>query len=83
MYRHAITLNVESAADYMRMERGICQSEACFEPQFLALGKSLESLLSMVARGRGVFLAPELLDRQIAVSFHVLDGLKSALNSLS
>jgi DNA-binding transcriptional LysR family regulator len=62
----------------MRLVRTVCQRDAGFEPNFLTLGNSLESLLSMVAAGRGVLLAPEILfqHRVIGVSFHVLDGLK-------
>ena len=38
----------------------------------------MESLLSMVAAGRGVLLGPEILFRHptVGVSFHVLDGSK-------
>ena len=62
----------------MLLIRTVCQREAGFEPSFLTLGNSLESLLSMVAAGRGVLLAPEILfrHRTIGVSFHVLDGSK-------
>jgi LysR family hca operon transcriptional activator len=65
--------------DYIRLVRTVCQRDAGFEPNFLMLGNSFESLLSMVAAGRGVLLLPELLSRQqtIGVSFHALAGLKS------
>ena len=62
--------------EYMHLVRTVCQRDAGFEPNFLKLGNSLESLLSMVAAGRGVLLAPAILSRHrtIGVSFHVLDG---------
>ena len=65
--------------DYTRLIRTVCQREAGFEPNFLMLGNSLESLLSMVAAGRGVLLLPELLSRHhtTGVSFHALAGSKS------
>ena len=43
----------------MHLVRTVCQRDAGFEPNFLTLGNSLESLLSMVAAGRGVLLGPE------------------------
>jgi DNA-binding transcriptional LysR family regulator len=62
----------------MRLVRTVCQRDAQFEPNFLTPGNSLESLLSMVAAGRGVLLLPKILfdHRTIGVSFHVLDGSK-------
>ena len=62
----------------MQLVRTVCRRDAQFEPNFLTLGNSLESLLSMVAAGRGVLLGPEILfrHRTIGVSFHVLDGSK-------
>ena len=33
--------------DYMRLARTVCQRDAGFEPNFLTLGNSLESLLSV------------------------------------
>ena len=62
----------------MQLVRTVCQRDAQFEPNFLTLGNSLESLLSMVAAGRGVLLVPEILSRlrTNGVSFHVLDGSK-------
>jgi DNA-binding transcriptional LysR family regulator len=73
-----LALSTETGSDYMRLLRTVCQRDAGFEPNFLALGNSLQSLLSMVAAGRGVLLAPEILSRHrtIGVSFHVLDGSK-------
>jgi DNA-binding transcriptional LysR family regulator len=71
----------EDARDYMSLVRSICQRVAGFEPNFLEVGNSLESLLSMVAAGRGVLLAPEMVlcHRSAGVSLYVLDGLKEEL----
>ena len=73
-----LALSAETSGDYMRLVRTVCQRDAGFEPNFLTLGNSLESLLSMVAAGRGVLLGPEILFRHptVGVSFHVLDGSK-------
>jgi LysR family transcriptional regulator, benzoate and cis,cis-muconate-responsive activator of ben and cat genes len=70
--------STEISQDYMQLVRTVCQRDAQFEPNFLTLGNSLESLLSMVAAGRGVLLVPEILSRlrTNGVSFHVLDGSK-------
>jgi DNA-binding transcriptional LysR family regulator len=71
-----LTPCTEAGDEYMHLVRTVCQRDAGFEPHFLTLGNSLESLLSMVAAGRGVLLAPAILSRHrtIGVSFHVLDG---------
>jgi DNA-binding transcriptional LysR family regulator len=70
--------STEISQDYMQLVRTVCQRDAQFEPNFLTLGNSLESLLSMVAAGRGVLLVLEILSRlrTNGVSFHVLDGSK-------
>jgi DNA-binding transcriptional LysR family regulator len=70
-----LTPSTEMSRDYMQLVRTVCQRDAQFEPNFLTVGNSLESL---VAAGRGVLLAPEILShhRTIGVSFHVLDGSK-------
>ena len=50
----------------MHLVRTVCQRDAGFEPNFVKLGNSLESLLSMVAAGRGVLLTRlSLLDAGI------------------
>jgi LysR family hca operon transcriptional activator len=68
----------EAGGDYLRLVRSVCQREGGFDPTFLQVGNSLESVLSMVAAGRGVLLGPELVfgGRSAGVSVHVLDGLK-------
>ena len=79
-----LALATESGGDYLRVVRGVCQREGGFDPTFLQVGNSLESVLSMVAAGRGVFLAPELVfgGRSAGVRVHVLDGLKGEFEVL-
>ena len=79
-----LTPCTEAGDEYMHLVRTVCQRDAGFEPNFLTLGNSLESLLSMVAAGRGVLLSPEILSRHrtIGVSFHVLDGLQGEFEML-
>jgi DNA-binding transcriptional LysR family regulator len=67
----------EFAADYVDMVRKVCRRDAGFEPTLLPVADSFESLISMVAAGRGVFLCPEALrDRAVGVNFQVLGGSK-------
>src|ERR1700730_5240044 len=79
-----LTPCTEAGDEYMHLVRTVCQRDAGFEPHFLTLGNSLESLLSMVAAGRGVLLSPEILSRHrtIGVRFHVLDGLQGEFEML-
>lgn len=60
---------------YLHLVRTICQRDADFDPNFLFLGNTFESLLSMVAAGRGVLLLPDIAFafRPVGVKFHVLD----------
>jgi DNA-binding transcriptional LysR family regulator len=69
---------METGGDYMRLVRDICQRDAGFEPTFLQIGNTFESMLGMVAAGRGVFLTPEitLRDRAIGANHHLLKGSK-------
>ena len=69
----------EGVGDYLHLVRTICQRDAGFEPTFLPVGNTFESLMSMVAAGRGVFLTSEitLRGRSVGVSFHTLKGSKS------
>ena len=69
----------ESAGDYMHLVRTVCQRDAGFEPTLLPVGNTFETLMSMVAAGRGVFLTPEitLYGRMTGVSSYILKGSKS------
>jgi DNA-binding transcriptional LysR family regulator len=73
-----LALSTEAGSNFMHLHRTVCQRDGGFEPNFLAVGNSLESLLSMVAAGRGVLLAPQILFRHptAGVSFHILNGAK-------
>ena len=73
--------STESGDQYTHLVRAVCQRAAGFEPNFLRLGNGLESLLSMVAAGRGVLLAPEIVfrHRTAGVSFHALEDSKAEL----
>jgi DNA-binding transcriptional LysR family regulator len=43
--------------------RGLCKQLGGFEPEIAALANSHESLIGMVAAGRGVFVGPEIAIR--------------------
>ena len=69
---------VGSGDDYMRLVRSVCQRDAGFEPTFVPVGSTFEAVMSMVAAGRGVLVAPEIgfHDRTIGVNVYVLDCSK-------
>ena len=73
-----LAISTEAGGTFMHLLRTVCQRDGGFEPNFLTVGNSLESLLSMVAAGRGVLLAPQILFRHptAGVSFHILNGAK-------
>lgn len=60
--------------DYEHVVRSVCQRYGGFEPKLLPLGNTADSLVSMVAAGRGVFLRPEIVlpGRTLAVNHYVL-----------
>lgn len=70
-----LVLSSGTSRYYLHLVRTICQRDADFDPNFLFLGNTLESLLSMVAAGRGVLLLPDIAFafRPVGVKFHVLD----------
>jgi DNA-binding transcriptional LysR family regulator len=61
-FRHEKFLYIsgEQALGYEHWLRGLCQRIGGFEPDILALANSVESLIGMVAAGRGVFVGPEI-----------------------
>jgi DNA-binding transcriptional LysR family regulator len=73
-----LAISTEAGGTFMHLLRTVCQRDGGFEPNFLTVGNSLESLLSMVAAGRGVLLGPQILFRQptAGVNFHILNGAK-------
>ena len=64
---------------YEQWVRGLCQQFGSFEPQTEALANSPESLVSMVAAGRGVFVGAEIaaLAWTAAIDFYPLAELES------
>jgi DNA-binding transcriptional LysR family regulator len=70
----------EAGGGYQPMVEATCRREGGFEPKVLAVGNSIESLLSMVAAGRGVFLCPQtaMRDSTPAVHWHVLANAKGS-----
>jgi DNA-binding transcriptional LysR family regulator len=60
--------------------RNLCRRVGGFEPEIEAIADSPESMLGMVAAGRGIFLGPQIgmHNRTNAVDFHVLHGLENA-----
>lgn len=75
-FRHDkfISFDQESGYGYEQWVRGLCQRFGRFEPQFEAIANSPESLISMVAAGRGVFVGPEIgfRDRTAAIDSYLL-----------
>jgi DNA-binding transcriptional LysR family regulator len=61
-FRHDKFLSVESqySFGYDRWLRAFCKRLGGFEPDIAVLADSLDSLIGMVAAGRGVFLGPEI-----------------------
>jgi len=73
-----VSPEVGSGDDYKRLVRSVCQRDAGFEPTFVPVGSTFEAVMSMVAAGRGVLVAPEIgfRDRTIGVNVYVLDCSK-------
>jgi DNA-binding transcriptional LysR family regulator len=73
-----VSPEVGSGDDYKRLVRSVCQRDAGFEPTFVPVESTFEAVMSMVAAGRGVLVAPEIgfRDRTIGVNVYVLDCSK-------
>ncbi|MBV8505958.1 MAG: LysR family transcriptional regulator [Alphaproteobacteria bacterium] len=80
-FRHDkfLSLDPEYSFGYEQWLHGICRRFGNFEPEIGALANSAESLVSMVAGGRGVFLGPEIgvRGRTAAIDFYLLTEIKS------
>jgi DNA-binding transcriptional LysR family regulator len=80
-FRHDkfISFDQEYGYDYELWLRGLCQRFGKFEPEFLAIANSPESVISMVAAGRGVFVGPEIgiRGRTAPIDFYLLTELGS------
>jgi len=64
-FRHDkfLSIDPEYGFGYEQWLRGFCERLGGFEPEIAALADSHESLIGMVAAGRGVFLGPEIAIR--------------------
>jgi DNA-binding transcriptional LysR family regulator len=85
-FRHDkfISFDPEYESGYEQWVRGLCQRFGRFEPEIGAMANSLESLVSMVAAGRGVFLGPEIgiRGRIAAIDFYRLTKPGNDLSAL-
>jgi DNA-binding transcriptional LysR family regulator len=61
-FRHEkfLAINPDSAFGYEQWLRGFCKRLGGFEPDIAALADSPDSLIGMVAAGRGVYVGPEV-----------------------
>jgi DNA-binding transcriptional LysR family regulator len=74
-FRHDkfISFDPEYGYGHEQWVRGFCQRVGKFEPEIGALANSPDSLVSMVAAGRGVFVGPQIGgDRTAAIDFYPL-----------
>jgi DNA-binding transcriptional LysR family regulator len=80
-FRHDkfLSLDPEYGYDHEQWLRGVCQRLGKFEPEIEALANSPDSLISMVAAGRGVFVGPEIgiRGRTTAIDFYLLTEAES------
>jgi DNA-binding transcriptional LysR family regulator len=86
-FRHDkfLSFDPEYGYGYEQWVRGLCQRFGKFEPEIEAIGNSPESLVSMVAAGRGVFVGPEIgiRGRTAAIDFYLLTELESQFELLA
>lgn len=80
-FRHDkfIGFDPEYGYGYEQWLRGLCLQFGGFEPEIEALANSPDSLVSMLAAGRGVFVGPEIgiHGRSAAIDFYLLTELES------
>ena len=80
-FRHDkfISFDPEYGYGYEQWLRGLCRRFGRFEPEIGALANSPESVVSMVAAGRGVFIGPEIpiRGRTAAIDFYPLTEANS------
>ncbi len=74
-----LTFSPGLADDYEHLVRSVCQLYGGFEPKLLPVGNTPDTLVSMVAAGRGVMLRPEIGVGQstLVVSYHILPETKN------
>ena len=80
-FRHDkfLSFDPDYSFGYEQWLRGVCQRLGNFEPEIGALANSPESLVSMIAAGRGVFVGPEIgvRGRTAAIDFYLITELKN------
>ena len=78
-YDNFLALVPEVAPDHMNLVRTMCLRDAGFEPTVLPIANTFDSLISMVAAGRGVALGPKIGLRDLpgAVNSYVLEDSQS------
>jgi DNA-binding transcriptional LysR family regulator len=76
-YDKFIVLDPEYVDGYEHLLRGFCRKFGGFKPEIGAMADSPESVISMIAAGRGVFLGVEiaLRGRTAPIDFHRLAEL--------
>jgi DNA-binding transcriptional LysR family regulator len=64
-FRHDkfLSINPDSAFGYQQWLRELCNRFGGFEPEITALADSFDSLIGVVAAGRGIFVGPEVAIR--------------------
>jgi DNA-binding transcriptional LysR family regulator len=78
-YDNFLAFVPEFAPDYVAMVRDLCLREAGFEPKFEPVANSVDSVVSMVAAGRGIFVRPLIgpSDHPPTVNCYVLDEVQT------
>ena len=66
---------------HVHVIRSLCQETGGFEPHIESIANSREDMISMVAAGRGVWLAPEIAvhGRLEAINYQRLDAIERRL----
>jgi DNA-binding transcriptional LysR family regulator len=80
-YDNFLAFVPEFSPDYAAMVRDFCLREAGFEPKIEPVANSDDSILSMVAAGRGIFLRPLIgpSEHPSTVNCYVLDEVQTKL----
>jgi DNA-binding transcriptional LysR family regulator len=78
-YDNFLAFVPEFAPDNVAMVRDLCLREAGFEPKFEPVANSVDSVVSMVAAGRGIFVRPLIgpSDHPPTVNCYVLDEVQT------
>jgi DNA-binding transcriptional LysR family regulator len=80
-YDDFLTQAPEAAPDYLNLVRTACLRDGGFEPKLLPTENTFDSLISMVAAGRGVLISSEIVLRNLhlpaAVNSYILEDSQS------